>query len=72
MRLDIGVLCAEKRLCSVDGKLLNDIDIFAAAVISRTGVTLGVFVGQVRWLPIACITARLVKFSDAISSIWSR
>ena len=46
VRLNICVLSTEKFLGPVNGKLLDYIDIFASAVISCTGITLGIFVGQ--------------------------
>ena len=46
MRLDIRVLGSEELLCPVYGKLLDDIDILAAAVVSRAGVALGIFISQ--------------------------
>ncbi len=47
VRLNIGVLGSEELLCPVYGELLDDINILAAAVVSRTGIALGVFIGQV-------------------------
>jgi hypothetical protein len=41
---------AEQRLDPIDGELLDDVDVLAAAVVSPTWVTLGVFVGQDRAL----------------------
>jgi hypothetical protein len=43
MRLHIGVSCAEKLAGAVDGDLLDDIDIFAAAVIPLTRIAFGIF-----------------------------
>ena len=48
MRLNIGVFGAEQFFHAVDGKLLCNIDVFAAAVIAFAGVAFSVFVGQLR------------------------
>ena len=44
--LDIDMFGAEEEPGAVDGKLLDDIDVFAAAVPAASGVALGVFVGE--------------------------
>ena len=46
VRLDVGVLRAEELLGAVDGELLDDVDVFAAAIPAAAGVALGVFVGE--------------------------
>ena len=61
MRLHVGVLGLVQRLGTADGDLLDMVDVLAAAI--EAGA---------RWLPMASMTASLVKFSDAISSMWSR
>ena len=43
-------LGAEQRLDPVDGQLLDDVDVLAAAVVAAAGVALGVLVGQHRAL----------------------
>ena len=50
VRLDVGVLGAEQGLDAVDGELLGDVDVFAAAVVAAARVALGVLVGQDRAL----------------------
>src|SRR6202012_1346025 len=50
MGLHIGVGRAEQLAGAVDGDLLDDIDIFAAAVIALAGIALGILVGQDRAL----------------------
>ena len=50
VRLHVGVLGAEQRLQPVDGQLLDDVDVLAAAVVPPAGVALGVLVGQHRAL----------------------
>ena len=46
VRLDVDVFAAEEALGAVDGELLGDIDVFAAAVPAFPGITLGVFVRE--------------------------
>jgi hypothetical protein len=55
VRLHIGELRAEELREAVDGQLLDDIDVLAAAVVALAGVALGVLL--VSWLPWACMTA---------------
>ena len=50
MRLDVGVVGAEQLLGAVDGQLLNDVDVFATAVVTLAWVAFGVLVGQHRTL----------------------
>ena len=45
VRLDVGVLGAEQRLCAVDGQLLDLVDDLAAAVVAPARIALGVLVG---------------------------
>ena len=44
--LHVGVLGPEQLLGAVDGQLLHDVHVLAAAVVAVTGVALGVFVGE--------------------------
>ena len=46
MRLDVGVLGAEERLGALEGELLDDVDVLAAAVVALARVALGVLVGE--------------------------
>ena len=46
MRLDVGIGCAEELLRAVDGQLLDDVDVLAAAVVALAGVAFGVFIRQ--------------------------
>jgi len=66
MRLDVGVLGAEKFLRALNGERLDDVDELAAAVIALTRIAFRVLVGEEPW---ASITASDVKFSEAISSM---
>jgi hypothetical protein len=50
IRLDVGGFGAEQLLEAVDGQLLGDIDVLAAAVVALAGVAFGVLVGQLRAL----------------------
>lgn len=46
VRLHVGVLGTEERLGTVDGELLGDVDVLAAAVVALARVALGVLVGE--------------------------
>ena len=46
VRLDVDVVAAEELLRAVDGELLDDVDVLAAAVVALAGVALGVLVGE--------------------------
>ncbi|MNE43560.1 hypothetical protein D3C80_1377410 [compost metagenome] len=46
VRLDVGVVGAEQLLGAVDGQLLDDVDVLAAAVVALVRVAFGVLVGQ--------------------------
>ncbi len=48
MRLHIGEVAIEQALGAVDGELLDDVDILAAAVIAPAGIAFGIFVGEQR------------------------
>jgi hypothetical protein len=50
VRLDVGELGPEERLHAVDGQLLDDVDMLAAAVVALARVALGVLVGEDRTL----------------------
>ena len=50
MGLHIGVLGAKEFFGAVDGQLLDDIDVFTAAIPALFRITFGVFVGQHRAL----------------------
>ena len=70
VRLNVHMVAAEQSLGAIDRQLLGNIDIFAAAIPTFPRLAFGVFVRQT--VPCASITARLVKFSEAISSMFSR
>ena len=44
MRLNIGKLCAEKFLSTLDSDLLNDINILTAALVTLAGITLSLLI----------------------------
>ena len=46
MRLYVYIITSEKLLCSFNGKVLNNINILASAVVSFSGLTFGIFVGK--------------------------
>ena len=66
VRLDVGVLGAEKRLRPIDRERFGDVDELAAAVVALARIPFGVFVGQDGTGGFE--DRRLTKFSDAISS----
>lgn len=54
LRTGVGLYIGERSpielLYTVDGKLLDEIDVFAAAVVSLAGVAFGILVGELRAL----------------------
>ena len=46
VRLHVGEAAAEQLLGAVDGELLDDVDVLAAAVVAPAGIAFGVLVGQ--------------------------
>src|SRR5262245_48455552 len=46
MRLHVGKLGAEELLCTIDGKLLDDIDVLATAVVTLSRIAFGIFIGE--------------------------
>ena len=46
MRLHVGVIGAEQRLGALNGKLFDNVNVFAAAVVALARITFGVLVGQ--------------------------
>ena len=46
VRLHVGKAAAEQLLGAIDGELLDDVDVLAAAVVAATGIAFGVLVGQ--------------------------
>ena len=47
VRLHVSILCTEQFADTVDGKLLHLIYYLTAAIVTVSGITLGVFVGQI-------------------------
>src|SRR5579885_3465883 len=70
MRLHVGVGRAEEFLRAVDGELLGDIDILAAAVIALARIAFRVFVGQYRALRLEHARARVILGSDELDVIF--
>ena len=48
VRLHVRMVCAKQLLRAIDGRLLDHVGPFAAAVISLARIALGVFVGEHR------------------------
>ncbi len=46
MRLDVDVLGAEEFFRALAGQVLDDVGVFAAAVVALTGIAFGVLVGE--------------------------
>ena len=46
MGLNVGELCAEQLLGTLDGQVLDDVDLFATAVIALAGIALGILVSK--------------------------
>lgn len=70
MGLHVGVLRAVQLAGAVAGKVLHHVDLLAAAVVALAGVPFAYLL--VSTLPTASMTAREVKFSDAMSSTLPR
>lgn len=66
MRLDVDMIAPEQVHGTFSSQFLHDIRVNATSIISSTGVTFSVLF--VRMLPCASMTAREVKFSEAINS----
>ncbi|MNV83331.1 hypothetical protein D3C71_1771290 [compost metagenome] len=60
VRLHVGVIGAEQLFGTVDSQLLNDIHVFAAAVITLARITFSVFVGQLGTLSLHYARAGVV------------
>ena len=67
MRLDAGKTAFEELLRAIDRQFFSNVDIFAAAVISASGISPAYLF--VKTEPVASNTAWDTMFSDAISSI---
>ena len=48
VRLHINVLAAEELARAIAGQILHDVGILAAAVVTATGISLGIFIGEDR------------------------
>jgi hypothetical protein len=68
--LDVGVIGAEQFLGAVDSQLLDDIDEFAAAVVTLARITFGVLVGQNRTLSLHHGRAGVVFRSDQLNVLF--
>ena len=50
VRLHVGTIGAEQFLGAIDGKLLDHVDVLAAAVVALARIALGILVGELRTL----------------------
>ncbi|CCK08080.1 FIG00053978: hypothetical protein [Cronobacter sakazakii 696] len=64
VRLHVSVVSAEEFFRAVNRQLLNDIHIFAAAVVALARITFGIFVGQLRALRLHHARAGVVFGGD--------
>ena len=70
MRLHVGVFSAEQCLGAIDGQLLGDVHIFAAAVVALAGIAFGILVGQLAALRFHHRRAGVVFRSDQLNVIF--
>jgi len=70
VRLHVGVVAAEQLPGPGDGKLLCDVDEFAAAVVALAGIALGILVGELRPLSSEHRTARVVLRGDQLDVVF--
>ena len=64
VRLDVGVVCAKQFFRAVNRQLLNDIHIFATAVVALARISFSIFVGQLRPLRLHHARAGVVFGGD--------
>ncbi|MNO97992.1 hypothetical protein D3C76_897220 [compost metagenome] len=70
VRLDVGVVGAEQLLGTVDGQLLDDVDVLATTVVALARVAFGVLVGQDRALGLHDCRAGVVFRSDQLDMLF--
>ena len=70
MRLHVRVIGTEQFLGAVYGQLFGLIDEFAATVVTFAGITLGVFIGQLRALRFHDPRAAIVFRGDQFDMIF--
>ena len=70
MRLHVGVFGTEQRFGTIDGELLSDVDMFAAAVVALARIALSVLIGQYRALRFQHGAAYVVFGSDQLDVIF--
>ena len=68
--LDVGVIGAEQFFCTVDGQLLNHVDVLATTVVALAWVAFGVLVGQNRTLSLHHRRAGVVFRSDQLNVLF--
>src|SRR6185437_6796950 len=70
VRLQVGVSCSEELLRPVDGELLGDVDVFAAAVVPLARIAFRVFVREHRTLRLEHPRTHIVFRSDELDVIF--
>ncbi len=70
VRLHVGVVGAEQLLGAVDGQLLGDVDVLAAAVVALARIAFGVLVGQHRALRLEHARAGVVLRGDQLDVLF--
>ncbi len=70
VRLHVGVVGAEQFFGAVDGQLLDDVHVFAAAVVALARIAFGVFVGQLGTLRLHHARAGVVLRGDQLDVLF--
>ncbi|MNN18096.1 hypothetical protein D3C81_1313010 [compost metagenome] len=70
MWLDVGIACAEQCLGTVNGQLLDHIDVLAPAIVALARVTFGVLVGQLGALGLHHLRAGVVFRGDQLDMVF--
>ncbi|MCY1530662.1 hypothetical protein D9M68_658580 [compost metagenome] len=70
VRLDVGVVGAEQLLGAVDGQLFDNVDVFAATVVTLARIALGVLVGQLGALGLHDLRAGVVFRGDQFDMVF--
>ena len=70
VRLHVGVGRAEQLLDALDGEALGHVHVFTAAVIALAGITLGIFIGQLRTLGLQHAGAGVVLGGDQLNVVF--
>ncbi|MNN53327.1 hypothetical protein D3C81_1680720 [compost metagenome] len=70
VRLDVGIACTEQLLGTVNGQLLDHIDVLATAVVALARVAFGVLVGQLGALGLHHLRAGVVFRGDQLDMVF--